>query len=365
MYEDLKNEFKFYPMFKEGLNKQGNKFFCFWDGKSYYSPPKSRKNTVSKGHKRFIVVCSRCLEDDNKLFASKVENLQVATTIYKIQKGETSCGCNKRGRNKVLLSLGIDDYIGKKFEYVSNTLEVVRYHSGVGNKKKYELYCNVCSKDTELWPKGSILSTMANLNRPTNKPCCGCNPDKVRWTEEQYKVRVQRICKEKGLTFKGWFEHFNKNAKSTRLNLFCDIHGLSTNTRLEKFLSREGGCRECSQQEGKWGYYKERLKHQDYLYLLKGEGRDEIFFKIGRSFDPKRREKQHRSLSGYVFSIVGLLSDTHETIYKKELRLKKVLKHLSYEPSNPWNSSKYECFTPDILTHPEIISTFSLNTIDT
>lgn len=361
MYEKLKNEFNGYPLFQEGINKQGNVFFCFWDSKSYYAPAKSRKNTASKGHKRLIVVCSKCLEDDNKLFASEVENLQIATTVYKIKKGETCCGCNKRGRNKVLLSFGIDEHIGKKFKYETNTLEVVKYHSGIGNTKKYELYCNVCSKDSELWPQGSLLSTIGNLNRNTNKPCCGCNPDKVWWTEFQYKIRVERICKEKGLTFKGWFgDKFHKNARNTRLNLLCDLHGLSTNTHLAKFLSREGGCRECSQQKGKWGYYEDNLKNKDYLYLLKGEKDGEIFFKMGRSFDPKRRLRQHTSLSGYNFSFEGLVEDTHETVYNKELHLKLKLRHYLYKPDHPWNSSAYECFTQEILSHPDIIATFNL-----
>lgn len=362
MYEKLKNEFKEYPLFQEGINKQGSTYFCFWDGKSYYPPAKSRKNTVSKGHKRLIVVCSRCLKDDNKAFANEVSNLQIATTIYKIQKGETCCGCNKRGRNKVLLSLGIDDYIGKKFKYTTNTLEVIKYHSGVGNTKKYQLYCDICSKDKELWPEGSILSTMANLTRSTNKPCCGCNPDKVRWTEDQYKVRVERICEDKGLIFKGWFGGlFDKNAKNTRLNLLCPLHGLSTNTRLDKFISREGGCRKCSQQQGKWGYYKEKLESKDYLYLLKAEGEGEIFFKMGRSFDPKRRLKQHKSLSSYNFSFEGLIEGTHDFIYHKELELKLILKPCLYKPNYPWNSSTYECFTEEIISHPEIISTFDLS----
>ena len=74
-------------------------------------------------------------------------------------------------------------YIGKKFKYKTNTLEDVKYHSGVGYTKKYELYCNVCSIDSVLWSQGALLSTMANLTRNTNKPCCGCNPDKVWWSE--------------------------------------------------------------------------------------------------------------------------------------------------------------------------------------
>jgi hypothetical protein len=76
------------------------------------------------------------------------------------------------------------------------------------------LTCSVCSKDTELFPYGSISSTKGQL-KIGHKPC-GC-PSTPRWNEDQNKIRVIRKSKENGYIFHGWSEGYH--GKDTKLLL--------------------------------------------------------------------------------------------------------------------------------------------------
>lgn len=80
-------------------------------------------------------------------------------------------------------------------------LEIKQVYKGKCGVAHFGLECSICSKDQELFPKGSIISVKKSLLKG-QVPCgCSSNP---KWSEEQNKVRVRRICEDKGYIFQGW-----------------------------------------------------------------------------------------------------------------------------------------------------------------
>ena len=87
------------------------------------------------------------------------------------------------------------DYVKVGYSYrtpKNSTLTVVDI---IG--KEYILECSECSKDKELCYKGSIVSTRDGIARG----CCPCGcTDPVKYKNEQWRVRAQRVADETGFT---------------------------------------------------------------------------------------------------------------------------------------------------------------------
>lgn len=302
------------------------------------------------------VVCRGCLEDNNSEVRKLARDLKFTSNKYTLLSGSYPCGCAKQRGKTLLQHFGVDDFIGNTKNYPNNTLTVSECLGGKGNKRKYVLLCNRCSEDSKLWPYGSIVSTKSNF-QTRGTPPCGCNPNKTHLQEWQHKIRIERICNSKGLTFKGWVGEFAGTNK-TRVKMHCPYHGLSSNTKVDKLYIDEGGCRDCAQELGKFGYYPSMSDEADTLYLF--EEQTEGFLKVGRSFDLCRRKYQHENLSGYKFTILGTYEDCHEKIFKLEQKILHETRELKYQPSKVWSGGKRECRTYEILNHPEVISIFNL-----
>lgn len=125
---------------------------------------------------------------------------------------------NKNNEGSLELTDTQKDFIGSTFLTPKSTILTVTgiTPSSVGSKIRncrFIVECSSCSKDRELFPD-EFTSTKSNLT--TGKIPCGCarNPN---WSEHQYKVRVQRLCTEKGYIFHGWFGNYNK--RSTYVDL--------------------------------------------------------------------------------------------------------------------------------------------------
>ncbi|WMB74209.1 hypothetical protein RA178_06230 [Shewanella oncorhynchi] len=107
---------------------------------------------------------------------------------------------------------------------------------------QYIVYCETCSKDSEMFGEGYFNTTLGNLQNGY-KPC-GCSKA-PRWTEEQYKVLVKRVCEENGLTFNGWAEPYKK--KTTKCSVTCNKHNLLWETAtIDSFLNKKiTNCPSC------------------------------------------------------------------------------------------------------------------------
>ncbi|ADX88434.1 hypothetical protein TUST1-182_00805 [Vibrio phage ICP1_2006_C] len=82
------------------------------------------------------------------------------------------------------------------------------------NNAIFGLECSICSRDLELWPKGSISSTKGSLMRGYTPCGCAKNPN---WTEGQNLIRVKRECSKRGYKFHGWWGKYK--GIETKLNL--------------------------------------------------------------------------------------------------------------------------------------------------
>lgn len=354
IYFKLREVFQGHKMFNTYEVREGQEAFCFWDGVTRYI------QSGRGGHPKLTFVCQACINDQNPDVQKLTLDFQFHSTIYRLGAGIYPCGCSKQRGKTLLQHFGVDDLIGVSKNYESNTLTIKECLGGKGNKRKYIMECNVCSLDTELYPYGSLTTTKSNFTTRSS-PNCGCNPNKTHLKEWQHKVKVERVCDEKGLVFMGWAGEFL--GTYTRIRMLCKFHGISDNTRIDKLYLREGGCEPCSQESGNYGYYKGREKEDDFLYLLVTKG-DESFCKVGRSFKPQTRIYQHENLSKYEFDVISIVSGKHEDIFNLETKLLKDTFGFKYHPKNAWSGGLTECRTTDILNHPEIISTFNLKPLD-
>lgn len=119
------------------------------------------------------------------------------------------------------------------------------------------------------------------------------------------------------------------------------------------------GC-SCGKVINNMGFYPERIDWKDTLYLLelksKGVG-TENFCKIGRSFVFDRRLSNLGA--HYTIKVLATVNDIHKNVFKYETELLKLASPWRYTPEISFGGQG-ECFTSEILDHPEIISTFNL-----
>lgn len=350
-YFKLKEIFQGHKLFNTYKVRGNQEAFCFWDGCARYI------QNGRLGHPKLTFICQACLSDHNPDVQKLSLDFKFHSSLYRLRGGMYPCGCAKQRGKTLLQHFGIDDFVGFSKEFNHNTLTVKECLGGKGNKRKYIVECNICSSDGELYPYGSLTTTKSNLTSRST-PNCGCNTNKQHLKEWQHKIKVIRVCKGKGLLFGGWVGEFT-GTNTTRVKLFCEYHGLSENTRVDKLYTGEGGCEPCSQELGNYGWYKGKEDEEDFLYLLQNEG-CESFCKIGRSFKPHRRVYQHENLSGYKFKILSLVKGKHKDIFKLETKLLKHTFMYKYQPEVPWSGGYSECRSAEILNNPEIISTFNL-----
>jgi len=348
-YEDTEDYYSY--------TSRGKAAFAFWDGVSYYP-----SNFREHGHKMLTVVCPSCMEDTNTQVVEKAVSLGFHSTIYRLEKSIFPCGCSKVRGKTLLQHHGIDDFIGEQRDSaLGGVVTVKECLGGKGNKRKYILECDLCALDEELWPYGSLTTTKSNFQNKDRPVNCGCNPSKVLCSEEQIAIKVKRLCQEKGLEFKGWTGGKYTTTNKTALLLYCPKHGMSDNTRVDKFLIREGGCKPCAQESSSYGLYKGREQEEDNLYLLKVVGCGESFYKMGRTFNLKNRIYQHGQHSPYSFTLVSAIQKPHEVISALEVQLLDLTYNLWYKPVYGWAGGYNECRLNSFVNHPEIINTFNLN----
>lgn len=134
----------------------------------------------------------------------------------------------------------LDDFSGAVFGKDGQIKVLGWTHRDGRGVKTYLVKCAVCSLDPEL--NGSALYKAFKSDLILGSIPCGCSKAH-KWTEDQYKTRVGRICNQKGLTFIGWNGNFCGG--ETRLALSCGEHGPWGTTKLSNFLQGNRGCPTC------------------------------------------------------------------------------------------------------------------------
>ena len=141
-------------------------------------------------------------------------------------------GCPLCNSNKVLR------HVGETFKTPANsTLTIIGVASSTNHKRVgYICECDVCSKDEELWPYGSIVYALHHLKNGIIS--CGCSTT-TNWTEAQNKIRIERLCKERDYIFHGWYGDYI--GSHTKLYLESNITNNKWNTTsLTDFISGTG-----------------------------------------------------------------------------------------------------------------------------
>lgn len=133
-----------------------------------------------------------------------------------------------------------EDFVGKTFN--DGKLKVI----GIAGKDKwgvalFKVVCEICSKDSELFPEGYFISTKNNLIAG-NKPC-GCSK-RYKWGERQYLVLAKRVAKEKSFIVNGIIGEFN--GIHTRLDCECIIHKYKWYPSIHHLVRSKTGCPKCS-----------------------------------------------------------------------------------------------------------------------
>lgn len=111
------------------------------------------------------------------------------------------------------------------------------------SNKLYIARCSLCSQDEELFGQGLFSSPKNSLLARGLKPC-GCAARPV-WSEDQYRIRVQREAEKQGCTFNGWVKEFK--GSRTKCRLSCPKHGEWEGAGINDFL-RGHGCMSCGRE---------------------------------------------------------------------------------------------------------------------
>lgn len=184
------------------------------------------------------------------------------------------------------------------------------------------------------------------------KPC-RCS-DGYRWKENQREYQIKKVLKEIDAEWIGWVSDY-KN-RSSKFKWKCS-NGHETEKSVLTFL-QGSRCRICFDEDRCYGYYPKRKYNNDYLCLIRMHGVGEVFYKIGRSFNVNARVSSFAR--SYKCAIVSTFPANHDRVYMLEQCLHSLCKDEHYNPLIKFKGSVNECFTPEILNHPEIISIFNL-----
>jgi len=213
-------------------------------------------------------------------------------------------------------------------------------------------HCPICIEDN--FSKSGLCNGMFSSRLDTLKTGrlpCRCS-EKPKLTSDQKLLVVRNEAARRGAELKE--VDLSGSQKSIKIPFICR-NGHENNMRYDAFI-KGNCCLECSRIDNPYSYYPHRKEEEDNLYIFKST-RCEDLTKIGRTFNISTRVNHFPK--DYRFELLGIFQGRHEDIYDLEQKLLKKLKRFSYEPSIDFHG-KSECFTPEILNHPEVISIFNL-----
>tara|TARA_Y100000588_G_scaffold244854_1_gene259084 strand:+ start:23880 stop:25052 length:1173 start_codon:yes stop_codon:yes gene_type:complete len=225
------------------------------------------------------------------------------------------------------------------------------------SRNNWLLHCHRCSEDiyTESGTCTGMFPTRLDRLKESIFPC-RCS-DKYRYTIDQWTLRSKIACERSNYKFLGLKDTDKRNWK---ISYICP-KGHQRSSFMKPFVLQGKRCKLCSKDSyNTAGYYPDRVEELDTLYLTLFEG-DDVFCKIGRSFNTKSRNSNYPN--EYKLTVLSEIKLTHQEVWDMEQMLHDVCKGAHYSPLISFKGSVKECFTTDILNHPEIISTFNLKEI--
>lgn len=169
--------------------------------------------------------CNMC-SSDKELFPTGL----FVSRIGGVVRGNNPCLCSNINKltpsqNKIL--------INRELLSSKSSIRVVEYI----NAKKLVCECSVCSKDIELWPYGSIITTKEQVLSGSKSCGCSFNPKWKRW---KYVIRIKRKCLELNLEFLGVVDKKGDINKDSKIKLFNKVTGNTWETTPVGHFIREG-----------------------------------------------------------------------------------------------------------------------------
>lgn len=223
------------------------------------------------------------------------------------------------------------------------------------NQKSYQVSCKVCDECPIFKPLGCKLYPSRLDSLKDGKLPCRCSPT-YSYSQQEWELRLTSEFNKRKIDIPNFPDKLNSR---TILDWIC-INGHECNTRVGAVVQGVG-CPECSESGGStYGYYRLRVDEQDCLYLIKFESpcREEVFYKVGRSFNLKSRMSHMKKY--YNLELVSTFKGKHQKVYDLEQRLHNLVRDKTHFVQEYFNGCVDECFTPEILNHLELISIFNL-----
>lgn len=185
---------------------------------------KSGRNAV------FNLNCSVCSKDKQLWPHGSITSVK-----GDLVRGKIPCGCSKTPRWNPEQDLILTNrLLDEKMPH----LKAVDTIENKGKHRKFILECDICSKDSELWPRGRITSTKIHLISSTVP--CGCAKSS-RWTPEQYETLIYRKCEERGYEFHGFVGQWK--GSRTYLKLYNPENGSTwESATVTNLLDYGAGC---------------------------------------------------------------------------------------------------------------------------
>lgn len=308
-----------------------------------------------------LIRCKRYVKSKPLRVLGYAEEYRANRTRLVLQCTEESCGAISRSVavEKLLTGRGCPscgdkraaDSFRKKWEGQEMRSPLGGLLSVVEDLKNKDLliHCTKCAEDSELYGKG--LFTIKKDVWVRGSTSCGCS-NNYNYSKDQALVKLNRrgsVLSDKisVVGFKGEWK-----GMKTYVVQKCLVKGYHEDwdtTTIGGALSSGGtsGCPACGR--GLYGYYFTRKDDLDNLYLLLFENlkTDEVFVKIGRSFNLKDRIKCFPDT--YKVSVVDTFSERHKNILPFERYLHAEFKPYHYTPSIPFGGSVKECFKVAVL----------------
>lgn len=297
MYLDFIETHKNCLNFKRQTNPLGGEYFTFWEGEF-------RKNSSSK---YLTLVCEKCLSDP-----------EVPVIYFKTEQGELNrkrlpCGCATNRTANLLRVGGEDPWVGKTFEtstggIVTTTGTTVYYDNKGKPFKKYRVYCEVCDKDTEMFPNG-IQQTLSKLKNKNSGCLCSKSFKK---SKEQYEV-----CFSRNENFEV-LERKDKYLSTTKIDSLCKGCNSIQQKSAGNLANGTARCGNCS----KKGY---NISAPTYFYLQKV---GQTFGKFGKTNrlpsdrlkqQKEKNKKYSQTLILDFYSQDGILASKLEYLLKKTI----------------------------------------------
>ena len=258
----------------------------------------------SATHSLFKVECSICSADVELFpdgFKSQKSNLV---------SGKVPCGCSKTKYDEHQFKLLVKRECTKRnYKFLGWAEKFVGAHTKL-------LIHNLVNGN--IWNTTSVQNFLYG-GRGCSVAAATNSGDRRRKPHDMVVEQLTEICNTEGHTFVTILDYKNAHSK---FKWVCN-KGHNCDTSVNSFLR---GCRCITCRDikvGLYGFYKDRIHEQDYLYIYKIKGQP--YIKVGRSFQPDERLKQNQTRINKYYgnrkhkiTQTHLFTGTHEEIYNLE-----------------------------------------------